>query len=83
MSQWGEFQGRIEDERLLAGRGLYVADVAAERMAHAAVVRAQVASARITAIDTSAARASPGVLAIYTAKDLAAEGVADFPCATT
>ena len=52
----------------------------AERMAHAVVVRAQVASARVTSIDTDAALASPGVLAVYTAKDLAADGLPDFPC---
>ena len=80
MSQWGEFQGRIEDNRLVTGQGLYVADIAPERMAHAVVVRAQVASARVTSIDTDAALASPGVLAVYTAKDLAADGLPDFPC---
>ena len=47
LSQWGEFQGRIEDNRLVTGQGLYVADIAQARMAHAVVVRAQVASARI------------------------------------
>ena len=80
MSQWGEFQGRIEDNRLVTGQGLYVADIAPEGMAHAVVVRAQVASARVTSIDTDAALASPGVLAVYTAKDLAADGLPDFPC---
>ena len=81
MIQWGEFQGRIEDNRLVTGQGLYVADIAPERTAHAVVVRAQVASARITSIDTVAALASPGVLAVYTGKDLAADGLPDFPCA--
>ena len=80
LSQWGEFQGRIEDDRLVTGQGLYVADIAPERTAHAVVVRAQVASARVTSVDTTAARASPGVLAVYTAKDLAADGLPDFPC---
>ena len=80
MIQWGEFQGRIEDNRLVTGQGLYVADIALERTAHAVVVRAQVASARITSIDTVAALASPGVLAVYTSKDLAADGLPDFPC---
>ena len=80
MSQWGEFQGRIEDNRLITGQGLYVGDVAPERMTHSVVVRAQVASARVTSIDTGAALASPGVLAVYTGKDLAADGLPDFPC---
>jgi aerobic carbon-monoxide dehydrogenase large subunit len=80
LSQWGEFQGRIEDDRLVTGRGLYVADLSLEGMAHAVVVRAQVASARVAAIDVAAALARPGVLAVYTSKDLAADGLADFPC---
>jgi aerobic carbon-monoxide dehydrogenase large subunit len=80
MNQWGEFQGRVEDNRLVTGQGLYVADIADARTAHAVVVRAQVAGARVTSIDTSAALASPGVLAIYTGKDLAADGLPDFPC---
>ena len=80
LKQWGEFQGRIEDDRLLAGRGLYVADIAVEGLTHAVVVRAQVASASVTAIEIEGALAVPGVLAVYTAKDLAADGLADFPC---
>ena len=59
MKQWGEFQGRIEDGRLLAGRGLYVADIAVDGLTHAVVVRAQVASASVTAIDIEAALAAP------------------------
>ncbi len=80
MSQWGEFQGRIEDNRLVTGQGLYVGDIAYEGTTHAVVVRAQVASARVTSIDIDAALASPGVLAVYIGKDLAADGVPDFPC---
>ena len=81
MSKWGEFQGRIEDDRLITGRGRYVADFAVPRMAHGVVVRSQVAHATITRIDTAAAQASPGVLAVYTAADLAADGLPDFTCA--
>ena len=80
MTQWGEFQGRIEDDRLITGQGIYVGDIGLERVAHAVVVRSQVASARITAIDIEAALAAPGVLAVYTAKDLAGDGLQDFPC---
>ncbi len=80
MSQWGEFQGRIEDNRLVTGAGQYVADLAPSGTAYTVVVRAQVAHARIRAIDTGSAGAAPGVLAVYTAKDLAADGLEDFPC---
>src|SRR5262249_43329102 len=81
LQQWGEFQGRIEDDRLVTGQGLYVGDIAQPGTAHAVVVRAQVASARIISIDIAAALATPGVLAIFTGKDLAADGLPDFPCA--
>ena len=80
MTKWGEFQGRIEDDRLLTGRGRYVGDFAVPRMAYGVVVRAPIAAARIARLDTVAARAEPGVLAIYTAKDIAADGLPDFPC---
>jgi aerobic carbon-monoxide dehydrogenase large subunit len=80
LPQWGEFQGRIEDDRLLTGQGLYVGDIAQPGTAHGVVVRAQVASARITSIDVAAALATPGVIAIFTGKDLAADGLPDFPC---
>jgi carbon-monoxide dehydrogenase large subunit len=79
-TRWGEFQGRIEDDRLVTGRGQFVADLALPGMAYGIVVRSQVAHARIRAIDTEAAAAHPGVLAVFTAKDLAAEGLDDFPC---
>jgi carbon-monoxide dehydrogenase large subunit len=78
--KWAEFQGRIEDDRLVTGRGRYVGDLAAPGMTFGVVVRAPVAHARITAIDTDAARELPGVLAVYTAADLAADGIEDFPC---
>lgn len=80
MTKWGEFQGRIEDDRLLTGRGRYVADFSVPRMAHGVVVRAPVAAGRITRIETTAARAAPGVLAVLTAADLTASGLPDFPC---
>src|SRR5262245_53129513 len=80
LTKWGEFQGRVEDSRLVTGQGSYVGDIRCEGMAHAVLVRAQVASANLVSIDTAAALASPGVLAVYTASDLAEDGLADFPC---
>src|SRR5580765_6291667 len=70
----------MEDNRLITGEGLYVGDVAPERMTHSVVVRAQVPSARVMSIETDAALASPGVLAVYTGKDLAGDGLPGFPC---
>jgi aerobic carbon-monoxide dehydrogenase large subunit len=80
LTKWGEFQGRVEDSRLVTGQGSYVGDIRCDGTAHAVLVRAQVASARVLAIDTAAALASPGVLAVYTGNDLAEDGLADFPC---
>ena len=65
---------RVEDGRILIGRGRYVDDVALPGMLHAAFVRSPLAHARITSIDTTEARALPGVVAVYTAADL--EGLA-------
>ncbi|MDX2155440.1 MAG: molybdopterin cofactor-binding domain-containing protein [Hyphomicrobiaceae bacterium] len=78
--KWAEFQGRIEDDRLVTGRGRYVADVQVAGVAVGVVVRAPVAHGRIKAIDAAAALAVEGVLAVYTAQDLAADGIGDFPC---
>ncbi len=60
---------RKEDLRLLTGRGRYVADRVLPGEAHAVVVRSPHAHARILRIDTSAAAAAPGVLAIIAADD--------------
>src|SRR6266849_2680731 len=61
---------RNEDRRLLTGRALFVDDVAFPNMAHAAFLRSAVAHGRIRRIDVEAARARPGVVAVYTAADL-------------
>jgi CO/xanthine dehydrogenase Mo-binding subunit len=69
------FAGRREDRRLITGAGRYTAHVNLPGQAHAAFVRADRAHAEIRGIDTAAARAHPGVLAVYTAADT---GVAEF-----
>ena len=61
---------RNEDGRLLSGQALFVDDVELPGMLHAAFLRSNVAHARIRSIDVSAARARPGVVAVYTAGDL-------------
>src|SRR5580700_1355965 len=61
---------RNEDPRLLRGRALFVDDVEFSNMLHAAFLRSAVAHGRIRGIDVSAARARPGVVAVYTAADL-------------
>jgi len=64
---------RKEDPRFLAGRGRYIDDIALAGMAHAAVLRSPHAHARIRSIDKGAAQALPGVLAVLTGEDAAAE----------
>jgi carbon-monoxide dehydrogenase large subunit len=61
---------RVEDARLLTGRGVYVDDVVLPRMLHACFVRSDFARARVVGLDTSAALASLGVHAVFTAADL-------------
>jgi carbon-monoxide dehydrogenase large subunit len=60
---------RLEDPRLLSGRANYTDDVTLPGMAHAAVLRSSQAHARIVRIDTSRARALPGVFAVITGDD--------------
>jgi aerobic carbon-monoxide dehydrogenase large subunit len=66
---------RKEDKRLLTGKGYYVADVYLPNTAYAAVVRSPHAHARIRAIDATAAKAAPGVIAVLTGKDYVADGL--------
>src|SRR5688500_3505630 len=66
---------RVEDTRLLTGKGTFVDDVQRPGMLHACFVRSPFAHARIANIDTAAALALPGVRAIFTAADLNGEVV--------
>jgi aerobic carbon-monoxide dehydrogenase large subunit len=66
----GQRLPRKEDGRLLTGQGAYVDDILLPGMLHAAFARSTIARGRIKAIDVSAARASPGVWAVYTAEDI-------------
>lgn len=63
---------RNEDPRLLTGQATFTDDVHLPGMLHVAFVRSQVAHGRIRSIDTAAAQAMPGVVAVYTAADLGA-----------
>ncbi|HEX6288045.1 MAG TPA: molybdopterin cofactor-binding domain-containing protein [Herpetosiphonaceae bacterium] len=61
---------RVEDPRFLLGRGQYIADIKLPRMAHVAFLRSPHAHARLTRIDTTRARALPGVFGVYTGEML-------------
>lgn len=67
---FGERFTRNEDARLLRGLALFVDDVHLDGMLHVAFLRSDYAHARLISVDTAAARARPGVVAVYTADDL-------------
>lgn len=69
---------RFEDPRLVTGQGTFVDDLHLSGMLHAVVLRSPHAHARILSIDTAAARALPGVVAVLTAADLT-HAVRDIP----
>lgn len=70
---------RREDPRFLTGRGTYTDDIQISGTTHAAFVRSPFAHAKVGAIDTSAARGLPGVIAIFTGRDLEDAGVKALP----
>ena len=65
---------RSEDPKLVRGEGSYTDDVSRPRQAYAVMVRSREPHGVIRSIDTAAAKAMPGVLAIYTSSDLTAYG---------
>jgi len=67
---------RLEDARLLKGKGHYQDDTNLPGQLHAVFLRSPHAHARIKAIDTAAAASAPGVHAVYTGADYAADGLA-------
>ena len=70
---------RREDPRLITGRGTYVDDIKLVGMLNIVLVRSPYAHANIASIDTSAASAVDGVVAVYTGEDLA-EQLGSLPC---
>jgi carbon-monoxide dehydrogenase large subunit len=75
----GQAVQRIEDPALLAGAGRFTDDVRVDGETHLAFLRSPYAHARIVSLDADAARATPGVLAVYTGAELAAAGVKPIP----
>src|SRR6202166_1933896 len=71
---------RKEDDTLVRGKGKYTDDFVAPGQAYCWMVRSSHAHGLIKGIDTAAARAMPGVLGIYTGKDLAAANYNPFTC---
>jgi carbon-monoxide dehydrogenase large subunit len=61
---------RLEDKRFITGRGRYTDDINQPGQAHAYFLRSPHAHARIRGIQIAAAQAAPGVVAVYTGKDI-------------
>ena len=82
MNQFGIGQSvrRVEDRRFLTGHGNYIDDLVLPRQAYAFMLRSPHAHARLLAIDTAAAAAASGVLAVVTGDDLARDGLGSIPC---
>ena len=68
---------RFEDQRFLTGNGTYVDDISRPGQTYAHILRSPHAHARIVSIDTAAAAASPGVVAVFTGEDMQVGGL---PC---
>jgi aerobic carbon-monoxide dehydrogenase large subunit len=71
---------RREDFRFLTGGGTYTDDINRPGQLYAYILRSPYAHARIGSIDTAAAQQAAGVVAVYTGKDMAADGVGGLPC---
>jgi aerobic carbon-monoxide dehydrogenase large subunit len=79
MTYIGQSVKRVEDKRLTTGKGKYTDDIKLVGMTHAFIVRSPYAHAKILSIDIDAALAHPGVVAIFTGKDIAAAGINGVP----
>jgi carbon-monoxide dehydrogenase large subunit len=76
----GKARRRKEDARLITGRTTWTDNMVLPGMLHLSVVRSPVAHGKITGIDVSAAQEAPGVVAVFTGRDLAEEQ-GSIPCA--
>src|SRR5215471_18473537 len=72
---------RREDPRLITGQAKYTDDLTLPGMTHMAVVRSPYAHAKIKTIATKKAASMPGVVAVFTGKDMEAAGFKPIPCA--
>ncbi len=71
---------RKEDKRFLLGRGRYMDDINRPGQAYAVFLRSPLAHGILKGLDTSAALASDGVIAVLTGEDMAADGLGPLPC---
>ena len=71
---------RKEDGRFLTGRGNYTDDINRPGQTYASLVRSPEAHASISGIDTTGAASAPGVVAVFTGTDMAADEIGGLPC---
>ncbi|TDI62771.1 MAG: xanthine dehydrogenase family protein molybdopterin-binding subunit, partial [Alphaproteobacteria bacterium] len=76
---FGQSVRRVEDDRLIIGKGQFTDDVSLPDQAYAVMVRSPWAHAKILSIDTDDARALAGVMAVYTGADAKAAGLGTIP----
>src|SRR4249919_2596137 len=78
-NKWiGQSVERLEDPPLVRGRGRFAADISFPHQLHMRIVRSNHAHGKVVSIDTVAARALPGVVAVWTAADIADVPPIDF-----
>ena len=75
----GQSVRRVEDQRFLTGQGRYLDDIDFEGQLRARILRSPYAHAEIRGIDVTAAAAVPGVVAVLTGAEVAADGLGDIP----
>jgi aerobic carbon-monoxide dehydrogenase large subunit len=78
-AKFGQALPRVEDRKLLTGRGCYVDDINLPMQAHGVVVHSKHARARIRSIDTRRALQSPGTLGVLTGSDIVQRGLGGLP----
>ena len=76
----GQSVTRLEDPRLLTGKGRYLDDINYDRQLYAVILRSPHAHADIVSINTDAAKVAPGVHAMLTGQDYRDDGMGVVPC---
>ncbi len=74
---------RREDQRFLTGKGRYTDDIHRPGELHGIFLRSPHAHAKVVAIDSAAAARAPGVVAVFTGKDMEADKIGSLPCGWT
>ena len=71
---------RSEDYRLITGKGIFTDDINRPHQSYGVVVRSAFSHAKIKSVDSAAALAYPGVIAVFTGQDMAGDEVGGLPC---